>query len=177
MQSGVNWDSDPLILMPIFIGSTNGGHFSLLVIDRTQNKDGNFVYFDSLPTEFYGKQTAEELKQELPKMPFWREGSVFFSQVGKGESQGLGTNDCGIMTCLYAASYFLGLQRSNIFEREGLADQGSTFAIAWEMASKDKMPKLGRYGRSHIEETLRSDELDFTHKVLSKGLRLSLMYY
>ena len=109
MQSGVDWENNTLIFVPIFVGAVYGGHFSLLVIDRTQNKDGIFVYFDSLPKEAWGYNTARQLQEELPKMPFWRKNSVFFSQVSRGFAQGRGTNDCGIFTCLYASAYLLAL--------------------------------------------------------------------
>ena len=150
MQSGVNWEEDKLIFVPIFIGPAFGGHFSLLVIDRTQNKDGIFVYFDSLPKDAWGYRTARLLERELPKMPIWRTNSVFFSQVGRGYAQGSGTQDCGIFTCLYAAAYLLGLLQSKFFEREGLNIEAQKFCIAWEMATKVEL--LGRHGTASCRD-------------------------
>lgn len=176
MQSGVDWDTDKLIFVPIFTGSTFSGHFLLLVIDRTQNEDGNFVYFDSLPIPAYGIGTARELAEDLPKLPFWRPRSVFLSMVGRGQAQAKLSNDCGVLTCLYGSAYLLGLQRSKLFEREGLAAGLKTFVIGLEMAAEKHMAKLGRYGRSHIEDTLRVDNVDFTNPALANGLKITLIY-
>lgn len=141
---------------------------------KKKTKDGIFVYFDSLPLQAWGHQTARMLEEELPKMPIWRKNSVFFSQVGKGSAQGSKTNDCGIFTCLYASAYLVALFNSKFFERKGLNLESKNFCLLWEMATC--VEKLGRLGREHIEITLQKDAVDFTHKALSKGLRLNVLY-
>lgn len=40
-------DSAKLLLVPIFTGVTTGGHFSLVILDRTVYQPGIFFYFGS----------------------------------------------------------------------------------------------------------------------------------
>jgi hypothetical protein len=174
-QSGVDWKKDRVIFVPVFVGDRSGGHFSLLVIDRTQYNPGIFVYFDSYPA--IGNQTANQLKQELPKWPFWVEGqSVFMSQVGRGQVQAPGSNDCGILTCLYACAYLLALHRSKFFKQNNLSKESLKYMVILEMASADKMALLGRFGRAHIETAIFKDHVEFTDKAVAKGIKMSLCF-
>jgi hypothetical protein len=59
----IDWENDPVILLPIFTGPYSGGHFSLLVVDRTRYSAGLFLYFDSLPS--MGKGIAIDLEVNL----------------------------------------------------------------------------------------------------------------
>lgn len=172
-QSGVDWKKDRVIFVPIFVGDHSGGHFSLLVIDHTQYDAGIFIYFDSYPA--ISKDTANQLQQELTEWPFWVEReSVFMSQVGQGQVQAPGSDDCGILAYLYACAFLLALHHSKFFEQSDLSKEGSKYMVILEVASEDKMALLCRFGRAHIETAIFKDNVEFINKAVAKGIRISL---
>jgi hypothetical protein len=59
----VNLKEDPLLLMPIFRGPQDYGHWALLIIDRLFGKSGLATFFDSLPSYF--QDTPQLLEEKL----------------------------------------------------------------------------------------------------------------
>jgi hypothetical protein len=114
----------------------------------------------------------------VARYEFWVQGeSVFLSQGGRGQAQAPGSNDCGILTCLYACAFALALVNSKSFERsdEG-SKEGSHYTIIIQMASAEKMALLGRHGRAHIEHAIFRDHVEFTDIALAKGIRMSVCF-
>jgi hypothetical protein len=66
-SSRILWESDRLILIQVFRGHSQYGHWSLLVVDRTRDEDPIIVFFDSLPS--YDTKTFDDLKGLLSMTP------------------------------------------------------------------------------------------------------------
>jgi len=160
----IDWESDRVILCPIFLGSMDCGHFTLLVIDRTRYSPGFFWFFDSLPS--YCKRLPIVHYEYLKTTPMWQDGqSVFHALASAGSmpKQGSGTNDCAVYTCCIAAAYMRYLERSNAFQQLDSIDPGQqgTMHIKVEYTMPGMQSTTwGDYGRSHIARTLEKSEVD-----------------
>jgi Ulp1 family protease len=81
------------------MGPIQGGYWALLVIDRTEYKQGIVVYFDSLPG--FDKKMFDKAKSLLELCGFsgckWIRATM--------PKQGCGTNDCGVWMCCLASIY------------------------------------------------------------------------
>lgn len=93
------WNEAPLMIVQIFTGHTRAGHFSLLLIDRTQYKPGIFVYFDSLG----GVGTFRALQRVFMDSAYCSAGAKWVHATVP--FQGAGTNDCGVYMCCIATAF------------------------------------------------------------------------
>lgn len=107
----IDWENGRLILAQIFRGPVEGGHWSLLVVDRTLHLLGILVYFDSLPN--FMESTLTDLQALLDDTPLVKLGSKWIR--ASMPKQGMRSNDCGIFMCCIAAAYIKGLLQADIF--------------------------------------------------------------
>ena len=166
----IDWKNDRVILVPIFTGHTEYGHFSLLIVDRTRYEAGVFFYFDSYPS--IGDAVAPQLKSYLMKTPLWVEGSMFL-HVRKMPVQFRGSNDCGIYACCVAAAYIRYLERAKAFDRTDTMDGKKLFAGAMLVGFTPEM--FGRRARKHVSRTLKRDRFDWSDFVNTCPISVALM--
>jgi hypothetical protein len=145
-------ENAPVIFIPIFTGPQHGGHFSLLVVDRTMHRHGVFLYFDSFPAG--AGAIARGLKDYLCTTSMWKEGLSQFFHVEKMPAQFQKSNDCGVYTCCTAAAYLSYLHRCNAFTGEALPTTNARTLYA-KVECETAPDIFGRMGRKHIEKTLR----------------------
>lgn len=160
------WDNTLLLIIPIFIGDDNCGHWTLLVVDRTRRVEGDVLYFDSSSgtTTFPGW-----LRQQLSKTPIVREGALFCKVPSP--QQGKGTNDCGVWLCVFAAVY-LGYAASRINKSNKAGIASNTHNLEIIIRSGDTT-SLGKLGRHHMERSFQNGRVDLNDTPL-RNLQIGL---
>jgi hypothetical protein len=157
---------DKLIFFPIFSGHVHSGHFSLLVVDRITYSGGLFLYFDSYKQG--SPALARRVKDAISSTSMWEEGKSVFQHVQHMPFQARGTNDCGIFTPVLAAEYLEYLRHSGGFNREDdtqLIPAQTTMILAKVECMCD-IAQWGRYGRHHIERSIRKGTIDWKDSAL-----------
>jgi len=146
----IHWAKDPLILVQVFRGQTDYGHWASLVIDRTV-KPGLAVFFDSLPG--YCPKSMEMLQEKLSAFPL-EDLSWIRADMPK---QARGTMDCGVLMSLGMAAYVRGRSQW-LRQRERLVAEREIKEV--KFVATDDMYDIGLYGRAHIVDTLDSGEVN-----------------
>lgn len=142
----IDFENDPLILIQVFVGDPQCGHWSLLVIDRTQSADV-VVYFDSMRS--FGVDTFVTLQGKLRGTPFAadRVTWIYANQFQQGRL----TNDCGIAMCCTAAAYVNGRLAQGCLDvkRPGRTDLICNEVVT-TLASSVNAFSIGVAGRQHM---------------------------
>jgi len=146
-----------LLIFPIFVGPSNGGHFCLVIRERLD--DGKLIYFqlDSWPTEIAegvrrhfeetkkfaqpaqdGKPARETLWNSKPDMTVWRHLHV--------PLQGEHTNDCALFTCANAMMYVTVRKKMPTCFHETRND--------FEFNARDHVNVLGQWARNWVHTSL-----------------------
>jgi Ulp1 family protease len=147
----IDWETDKLIFLPIFVGHVSAGHWALLVVDRLYVKTGIITYFDSLPS--FAPRTYATLKKLLAGSPLVKFGSDWYK--ADVPRQGASTNDCAVWMCMNATAYLRAArartetrtdENSSMYEYEPKA----VVSLVEGMSEKN----FGAAGRNHIFESL-----------------------
>jgi hypothetical protein len=151
----IDWEKDPLILIQVFRGHTEYGHWASLVIDRTV-KPGLAVFFDSLPG--FCRNSMQLLQDKLSAFPL---GDIHWIRADMPQ-QAPRTMDCGVLMSLGMAAYVRGrlqwLRRS-----DRVAEDREIKRV--EFSNAMDMYEIGLYGRAHIVDTLESGEVNLDSDV------------
>ncbi len=159
-DESIDWEEDELILIQVFRGHIDCGHWSLLVVDRTVYKPGIVVFFDSLPDIF--PDTMSLLQQKLAGSPL-RRMDIKWIQADMPK-QGPRTNDCGIWMCLMASVYVKNLLDREVLPGRKQKEETSPYASVVAEASLDETV-VGGYGRSCVLEAIKKNKCDLDDRV------------
>ena len=174
--NNVDVGKDLVLLIPIFTGSTEAGHFTALICDRTYFEDGIFVFMDSFP----GESVATQVESTIKKIPeLWKKDSIFIrvtcrsnrQLVRKSKSpremvtQAMSSNDCGVFTCLNFYSYLRFLDHVDAWNpaKRGSLSLDAAMKLAIQVEENGTPKGLGLSGRSLIEKSFSQGCIDPGH--------------
>ena len=167
MKFPIDWENDLVIVIPLFYGATESGHFAFLVVDRTRYDPGFFLYLDTIPTSY--NNHVDELERLIKMTSMWKDDSVF-AKLGDHQipTQGATTMDCGVFTSVFASAYMRALQRNDAYsaKRRGSIQSGSLLFV--KVNCSGNTIEWGSKARRHIAETLLSGDIDFGSPALCK---------
>lgn len=116
-SSFVDWKQDDIIILQIFSGPTEAGHWSCAIIDRTRgDRKHVVVYLDSLPTS--APQAKEELRSSLLRFGIIDSSTPWIT--ADVPRQGIGSNDCGVFMCCLSALYIEALEKELLLHQQQL---------------------------------------------------------
>jgi hypothetical protein len=148
-SSSINWHEDRLILFQFFSGPFEGGHWSLLVLDRTRGEGKHIaVYFDSLPSFHPGFEAA--VRDDLVKVGIVHNSCQWITACVP--KQASASDDCGAYMCCIASTYVMAQQNA------ALVDFSPNQAVAFHL--RMNVQNWGTYARSHIAEAIQMQEID-----------------
>ena len=157
-----NWVLSKVMVVQIFTGNAAGGHWSLVVVDRSSFKPGIFVYFDSLSGSGGSLDRANEVKKVIAIFPFYNENSKWIR--ARVLDQRSGSNDCGVfMTCL-ATAFVKSLDRDNVV---GGSNQ-SLLLPPYTSVTVELNGGAGAFGvegRKHILQSMNEREINLDSAV------------
>jgi Ulp1 family protease len=170
-------DSAKLLLVPIFTGVTTGGHFLLVIIDRTAYQPGIFFYFGS--HESWDKAAFVEVLDALVKTGLWNTDSRWRNNIARGTSgmpqQGRGTNDCGAFTCCLASAFIQNALDRHAFDESRWGSLGpDTFGQNIRFSRQLSVEAWGQYARVHIWNSIKNQTVNFLDTAILK-LRYELI--
>jgi hypothetical protein len=165
------------MLVPIFTGVTTGGHFSLVIIDRTVYQPGIFFYFGS--HESWDKAAFVEVMNALVKTGLWNKDSQWRNNIARGTSgmpqQGSGTNDCGAFTCCLASAFIQNALDRHAFDESRWGSLGpDTFGQNVRFSRRLSVEAWGQYARAHIWNSIKNQMVNFLDTAILK-LRYELI--
>jgi hypothetical protein len=183
-------ENDLLVLIPIFTGHIDAGHFTSLILDRTHRDDGIFVFFDSYP----GGSLAAEIEEFVKGHPrLWKTNSKFvrvtcrsvkdrttmlhLMGVGKRAFEGpklptemvtqaLRSNDCGVFQSLTFFAYLRFLDRVHAWDSSKRGSLNDADSIKVSVHTNGAPGGLGKSGRRFIENALKSGNIDQGHSAV-----------
>jgi len=167
-SSGVvesNWDTAPIILVPIFSGHSESGHWSNLFRLGTNLKCT--IYDDSLGEPVAG-ENAEKVHQEINRTPLLHDGTHW--SIARSPSQSVGGNACGVHTVLKFAALLKALAGANLF----VIDQNAPrYTATCQMVGDMSVAEFEESGRIHMLESLCRGSINLDHPaVASLELRI-----
>jgi hypothetical protein len=148
----IDWHNDKLIIIQIFRGRIDCGHWALLVVDWTVWKPGIVVLFDSLP-DLYPDMFCR-LQDRLSNSPLTGEDCKWIQ--ADMPKQGLCSNDCGVWMCCMASLYIKSLVDRDLLSNSKTAEQTEIVEVSVR-SSEDDTTQLGGDGREHILKCLGAD--------------------
>jgi hypothetical protein len=160
-----NVDVAKLLLIPIFSGRTTGGHFSLVIIDRTLYDSGIFFYFGS--HEALDSVVAEEVFDVLRRTKLWKKDSRWKLNIAGGSSgmpqQGSGTNDCGVFTCCMTSAFIQNALNRHAFDesKRGSLRRHSSVGQNARLSLRVPVKIWGQRARIHIWNSIRNGAVNF----------------
>jgi hypothetical protein len=140
-------DSAKILLIPIFKGSINCGHFSLVVIDRLTSI---LVYYGSFSA--IDEAACAEVLECLVRKGFAGKDMVRTSRMIE---QGANTNDCGAFTCCMASSHIKAMISFGGFVN-AQALQQAVVATTKVKLTLDSPTLWGKYARHHVGDALKN---------------------
>jgi len=154
-----DWVNDKLIFIPVFIGPTEAGHWTLLVIDRT--REGNYlaVFFDSLPS--FSKGVYQHLQEILQHTPWIDDSYTWINATVP--MQWKCSNDCGVFMCCIASLYTLGLEKQSLLSQEP-SPQPRVNDV--ELVLNKETGMWGYLGRQHMYHTLKNSTFNIKDQFL-----------
>ena len=161
-QSGskaINWETDKLIVLQIFRGPAQAGHWASLIIDRTRPNQSLAVFADSLPT--YSPSSFHDFKQMLEHTPLSNNVTWI---VAKIPVQGRGTNDCGVWAYSFPTLYACALEKQGLLSTVD-KDRNRQLAptiqdVELQLPSTMNTFEFGAAARKHMKRSLRLGLLD-----------------
>jgi hypothetical protein len=148
-SSSIDWQNDCLILLQLFSGPFEGGHWSLLVLDRTRGEGRHIaVFFDSLPSFHPGFEAA--VRDDLVKAGVVHNASQWIT--ARVPKQASASNDCGAYMCCIASSYIMAFQKAVLMDSPPIQ--------AVEFHPRVNVKDWGMHARSHVAEAIQMQEVD-----------------
>jgi hypothetical protein len=178
-------DSAKILLIPIFQGSVNSGHFSLVVVDRLTSILAYYGSFSSIDEAVCNKVLERLVRNRFAEKSMAVQKNIAGGPTGMMQ-QGANTNDCGAFTCCLASAHvkeamnhrrpsgsssFLNAP-SRETKQQLQAERNEQAVVATTTTTKVRLtmncPILwGKYARHHIGEVLRKGEIDMDDQALS----------
>jgi hypothetical protein len=175
-------DSAKILLIPIFKGSVNSGHFSLVVVDRLTSILAYYGSFSSID-----EAVCNDVLERLVRNRFAERSMAVQKNIAGGPTgmiqQGANTNDCGAFTCCLASAHVkeamnhrrCGSSTFNAASRtkqqqqqEAERNEQAVVATTTNVRLTLNCPILwGKYARHHIGEVLRKGVIDMDDQALS----------
>lgn len=170
----IDFERDPLIFFPAFVGPIEAGHWTMLICDRTRHKPGVLVFIDSLPN--YNETLFNKLQTILPNTPLCRVGTKWIR--ARMPKQGRGTNDCAVWACTSAAAYAKALERDGILA--AIHDNQDDHDISRDVdvntpvlneveieISSTSASKIGALGRQQMIDTYENNHCNLDHEIFN----------
>jgi len=151
----IDWDNDPVIMFQIFLGPLEGGHWTLLICDRTRSTAGVMVFFDSLPT--YERDIFEKLQTFFQDTSLVKEGTKWIRVTMRNQHPG--SNDCGMWMCCSASAYVKALkERGWLVEGENKQRVPEINSVTMLYPKTQRMDEIGIRGRTHMVCTYQDNK-------------------
>ena len=164
-----SWSDYELVLIRVFLDDPGSGHCAMLVCDRRQNKDGVFIYFDSLYSLSRELLSFETMQAMMAKTPLCGPNSEWVHATCP--VQGLGTNDCGIWAYLFAALYVK--QATNPVGEDSSVGEFNTVQV--EVKGGLNSSLVGRNGRAKIFAALKHGTFPLKSNTALEGLEIKFL--
>jgi hypothetical protein len=110
IESVEGWETFEVLIIPIFLGPVQAGHWSLLVCDRRIHKPGIFTWFDSLVSSSSPHLSLDDLKELIMPTDIAKDGAKWIH--AKCPEQCETTMDCGPWACINAELYLMNLRNA-----------------------------------------------------------------
>jgi hypothetical protein len=169
----LNWESAPLIFIPIFTWPANSGHYTGCVADRVWLSaaagGGVVVYEDSLFIAA-AQASSKALMTSLLGTPLVKNLETQWI-TADAPMQGPGSNACGVHVCGFFAGYASALLNGCLYSKIDGTQVPMVKATMEIVGFSAK--EWGQIGRRHILESLRSCSINFQDPaILSVQFRL-----
>jgi len=158
-SSKVLWSSDRVLLVQVFWGPTQCGHWALLVFDRSRKDNNLAVYFDSLPS--YQPDGLERLVRLFSKTPVVDESYTWIK--GEVPMQYRNSMDCGVYASCLGALYVMTMDDDGLLSGEGpkeAIDRITRVEIVLPYSGEDATRIWGGKARAHMCRVLKAGEFD-----------------
>ena len=164
----VQWSTEKVLLLSIFWGHTEYGHFATLIIDRTR-KDQHFaVYADSLPG--YKPNAVEYLKDLLGKTGIGTQDLQWIK--AEMPRQSATSMDCGPYTAGFSLLYLKALEEAGLLSSSSSAKQSRTVTrVVLEYPSGLNSAKFGRQCRKMMLESMQHCLLDWNNPIFRSKVK------
>jgi hypothetical protein len=164
-SKAIDWETDKLIVLQIFRGPVEAGHWASLIIDRTRPNQSLAVFADSLPT--YSRNSFRDLQEILQHTPLSNNVTWIFA---KTPVQGCGTNDCGVCAYTFPTLYVRALEKQGLLSTVD-KDRNRQLApkiqaVELLLPSTMNMFTFGAAARKHMKSSLRHGVLDSKSPIL-----------
>jgi hypothetical protein len=169
-------ESAKILLIPIFQGSVNCGHFSLVVVDRLTSILAYYGSFSSIDEVVCNKVLERLVRNQFAEKSMAVQKNIAGGATGMMQ-QGANTNDCGAFTCCLASAHVKeamnhcrrGSSSFNAPSRTTKQQQQAETTTKVRLTNMaNHCPILwGKYARHHIGEVLRKGLIDMDDQALS----------
>ena len=153
----LEWDSANVILIQVFWGPFDAGHFASLILDRTRKGNPLAVYADSLRE--YKPEAIDKLKNILGSTPLQNENWTWIE--ANVPRQGCGTNDCGVIASCFSLLYVLGLEYGGLLSENEVETFAPVQSVTLQIPMEQDMASFGLPGRRYMSESMRLAKWDF----------------
>jgi Ulp1 family protease len=162
-----NWETAPIILVPIFTGSLHYGHWSGLIVDRRIQigSTGIRVYHDSLPPT-----RARALRTTLSNTPLIDTTSPWVTATTP--EQHYASNACGAWMCCSFAVYLKATLEQTIIAR-GTSVENAHVTMEMKLENGLSSREWGRFGRQHIHDSFLNGTINLDDRAIT-GLTVSI---
>jgi hypothetical protein len=165
-----------VLLIPIFNGGIQCGHYSLVVIDKITSWPGLVSYFGSLAV--LDDSYSSSVFDAMVRKGFITDKMIHQKHIGGGLTgmvqQGASTNDCGAFACCMAAAYINCIIRSGaLTKKNDDTTKPSTTAhqvttdIQLHHKMMDSSTSWGKFARHHIGDTVKKNAINMDDPALS----------
>jgi hypothetical protein len=143
----------PLVFVPVFYASDEGGHWALLVIDRTEYEPGIAIFFDS-------SRDCNFVLYNHAKSTFELCGLTGHTWIKADmPTQGINSNDCGVWMCCIAGIYARSVSsRIHTLSRSETVPFRNVTLLFGNGVSDEV--HFGHAGREHIASSLSELSID-----------------
>ena len=153
----LEWDSANVILIQVFWGPFDDGHFASLILDRTRKGNPLAVYADSLRE--YKPEAIDKLKNIPGNTPLQNENWTWIE--ANVPRQGCGTNDCGVIASCFSLLYVLGLENGGLLSENEVETFSPVQSVTLQIPMEHDMASFGLLGRRYMSESMRLAKWDF----------------
>jgi hypothetical protein len=155
-NTDINWETTPIIAIPIFLGPNSHGHWSNLLVDRLASESlpgGLRFYAYSLESARF---SSEEVRQALEETPLSTASNAATWAVASSPIQSHGGNDCGAWQCIKFAAYMKAALNDCLYEE---SIDGSS-SVTFELRDNMSVREWAVLARRHLLKSLCSGSID-----------------